>query len=153
METNIDKINSVHTFIKEVRNSVNIPVLSIVDETVDFIKAHKLQKIGFISTLATVANKVYENQFIQQNIDFVLPNDLEQAEMNQIIQRLVNGIHLNHDRKIIMKVIETMKKESAECVFLACTDLQLLLPSDDDIKVYDTMDILAESVVREILND
>ena len=37
--------NSVHAFIKEVRNSVKIPVLSILEETAKFLKNKNISKV------------------------------------------------------------------------------------------------------------
>ena len=144
--------NSLHVFIEEIRNSVNIPVLSIVEETIKYIKNNKFKKVGLISTSLTVENHVYEELFIKENIDFILPNELQRAEMNKIIHRLVNGIHLNKDRDKIMSVITKLKESGADAIALACTDLQLLLPSDNEIAVFDTMKILADSTIEKIIN-
>jgi len=46
--------NSLHVFIDEIRNAVGIPVLSIIEETVRFLKANNLQKVGIVSTSATI---------------------------------------------------------------------------------------------------
>lgn len=142
--------NSLHVFIDEIRNSVNIPVLSIVEETARYIKLNKFKKVGLISTSATVENHVYENEFLKQNIDFIVPDELQRAEMNKIINKLVNGIHLNKDREKIMSVITDLKAKGADTIALACTDLQLLLPSDDEVTVFDTMKILANSTISEL---
>src|SRR3989338_6727859 len=40
--------NSLHIFIKEIRNAVKIPVLSIVEETVKFLKKNKFKKVGIV---------------------------------------------------------------------------------------------------------
>ena len=71
--------------------------------------------------------------------------------MDKIIQRLIIGQHLNNDRELIHTVISDLGNSGADCVALACTDLQLLLPSSSTVPVFDTMKILADSTVREIL--
>src|SRR3989344_7926112 len=42
--------NSLHIFIEEIRESVKIPVLSIVEETTKFLKEKGIAKVGIIST-------------------------------------------------------------------------------------------------------
>src|SRR5258708_349756 len=42
--------NSVHIFINEVRSSVNIPVLSIIEETLKFLKNKSISKVGLLAT-------------------------------------------------------------------------------------------------------
>ncbi|MDO8639849.1 MAG: amino acid racemase [bacterium] len=50
--------NSLHVFIEQIRKSVSIPVLSIVEETVKFLKKESMSKVGIVSTSATIKNKL-----------------------------------------------------------------------------------------------
>lgn len=144
--------NSLHIFINEIRKSVSIPVLSIVEETVATLSKNGIKKVGLISTSATIKNKVYENSFTAAGIEFVTPNDLQRAKMDKIIQNLISGRHMNDDREYIQEVITDLTAKDVESVALACTDLQILLPESDKITVFDTMKVLAEATVREILS-
>ena len=144
--------NSLHIFINEIRESVSIPVLSIVEETVATLSKNRIIKVGLISTSATIKNKVYENSFAAAGIEFVTPNDLQRAKMDKIIQNLISGRHMNDDREYIQGVITNLTTKGVESVALACTDLQILLPESDKIAVFDTMKVLAEATVNEILS-
>src|SRR3989344_7057838 len=48
--------NSLHVFIEQIRKHVQIPVLSIIEETVAFLVENGFQKIGIVSTSATIQN-------------------------------------------------------------------------------------------------
>lgn len=144
--------NSLHVFIKEIRQSVNIPVLSIVEETAKYLQKQNFKKVGLISTSATVANNVYESQLRDESIEYVTPDDLQRAKMDKIIQRLINGQHLNQDRELILEVVKGLSAQRVDSVALACTDLQLLLPSSSEVPIFDTMKVLAESTVETILS-
>lgn len=144
--------NSLHIFINEIRESVSIPVLSIVEETVATLSKKSTKKVGLISTSATIKNKVYENSFTAAGIDFVTPDDLQRAKMDKIIQNLISGRHMNDDREYIQEVIGDLTTKGVESVALACTDLQILLPESGNIAVFDTMKVLAEATVSEILS-
>ena len=99
--------NSLHVFIKEIRNAVDIPVLSIVEETVKFLKKNNLN--------------------------------------------LVTGQQKNRDREDLIQIINDFEKKDVDCVALACTDLQLLIPKHPRLKIFDTMKIFADATVEEIL--
>ena len=144
--------NSLHVFIDNIRESVKIPVLSILEEAAKYIKKNNYEKIGLISTSATVKNKIYEQLFSEKRIDYIVPDGLEQAQMDKIIQRLVDGEHLNGDREQILKIVKNLKLQNVDAIALACTDLQLLLPHDDDLPIFDTMQVLADASVHEILS-
>jgi aspartate racemase len=140
--------NSLHVFIDEIRGAVKIPVISILEETVKYIKENGFKKIGLISTSATVKNKIYEHIFAENQIDFITPSDLQRAKMDKIILRLVNSEHRNSDRQILLEIVQDLIAQKVDCIALACTDLQLLLPDSDKVKIFDTMSVLADATVR-----
>ena len=144
--------NSLHVFIKEIRNAVKIPVLSIIEETVNFLKKNNLNKIGIVSTSATIKNKLYENAFKENNLIYETPDDFQQEKLGKFILNLVMGQQNNKDREELIKIINDFEKKDVDCVVLACTDLQLLIPKHPNLKIFDTMKILADATVREILN-
>ncbi len=143
--------NSLHVFIKEISNAVDIPVLSIVEETVKFLKKNNLNKVGIVSTSATIKNKLYENAFEENKIGYETPNDFQQAKMGKFILNLITGIQNNKDREELIQIIGDFEKKNIDCVVLACTDLQLLIPSHPTLKIFDTMKIFADATVKEIL--
>lgn len=143
--------NSLHMFITEIRNAVSVPVLSIVEETVKFLKQEHMRKVGIISTSATIKNKLYENAFAENQIEYVAPNALQQAKMGKFILNLVTGQQKNKDREELISIINDFENKGLDCVILACTDLQLLIPKHPTLKVFDTMKIFADSTVDNIL--
>lgn len=144
--------NSLHVFIDEIRNSISIPVLSIVEETIAYLDSKGYKNIGLISTSATVQNKVYENALFASGITHITPNGLQKAKMDKIIQRLVAGQHLNNDREEIHDVVREFVDQKVDAIALACTDLQLLLPKSEQVEIFDTMKVLADAAAREILS-
>lgn len=143
--------NSLHVFIKQIRDSVSIPVLSIVEETVKFLKSENMNKVGIVSTSATIKNKLYENAFAENGIEYLAPNELQQARMGKFILNLVLGQQKNRDREELISIINEFEGKGLDCVILACTDLQLLIPSHKDLKIFDTMKIFADASVEQIL--
>lgn len=143
--------NSLHVFIDKIRESVRIPVLSIVEETVAFLKRNNFKKVGIVSTSATIRNKLYENAFEESGISFEAPNALQQEKMGKFIHNLVMGQQNNKDREELIGIINDFERKQVDCVALACTDLQLLIPKHPSLKIFDTMKILADATVSRIL--
>ena len=143
--------NSLHIFIKEIRSTVNIPVLSIVEETVKFLKKNDFKKVGIVSTSATIKNKLYENAFEENGIGYATPDDFQQAKMGKFILNLVTGMQNNKDREELIHIINDFETKDVDCVVLACTDLQLLIPKHPTLKIFDTMKIFADATVEKIL--
>ena len=143
--------NSLHLFIKEIRKSVSVPVLSIIEETVKFIKKNEFHKVGIVSTSATVKNKLYEEALRQSNIGYETPNDFQQEKMGKYILNLVTGQQNNKDREGLIAIINDFENKKIDCVILACTDLQLLIPKHPTLKIFDTMRILVDATVEKAL--
>lgn len=143
--------NSLHVFINEIRGEVSVPVLSIIDETVKYIKQSSFNRVGIVSTSATIENKLYENAFEEEGIEFVSPDDYQQAKLGKFIHNLVIGQQNNRDREEFLKIIDSFVDKKVDCVALACTDLQLLIPKHEKLQIIDTMKILANSTVEKIL--
>lgn len=144
--------NSLHVFIKDLRKITKIPVLSIVEETVKFLKKNNYSKVGIISTKATIKNKLYETAFKINQIEYFKPNDLQQASLTKIILNLVSGQKIRKDKEKLIQIINDFKNKNVDCVLLACTDLQLLISRNPRLKNVDTMKILADATVAKILS-
>lgn len=143
--------NSLHMFIQDIQASVKIPVMSIVEETTHFLRQSGVTRVGLLATSATIQNGMYDQAMQKAGITPVLPDGLAQAQLGKIIHRLVQSRHTNRDRDAVLAVVETFAKKEVHNVILACTDLQLLLPERPGMHIDDTMQILADATVREIL--
>lgn len=140
--------NTAHVFINEIRTSVNIPVLSIVDETTNILNKKGVKKIGLLSTPATIKNKLFDKK-----LGVVLPNKTEQKQMGVIINNLINNHKTLKDKQELFRIADAVSEKS-DAILLACTDLQLLIPENkrNKIEIFDTMKILADATTRKLLS-
>lgn len=143
--------NSLHKFIKDIRKAVKIPVLSILEETTKFLKQQKINKVGIVATPITIKNKLYEKPLKESGIAMVAPDNLQQAKIGKLILNLTSNRYDNKDRDMLLKVILSLGKKKVKNIILACTDLQLLIPKQNNIKIYDTMKILLDATVKKII--
>jgi len=142
----------LHVFIEEIRRAVHIPVLSIIEETIAFLKREHIHAVGIVSTSATIKNKLYETACAENKIAYATPDEFQQAKMGKFILNLVTGQQKNRDREEFIAIINEFENKNVDCVILACTDLQLLIPQHEKLKIFDTMKILADATVDKILN-
>jgi len=135
--------NSVHIFIKEIRDSVKIPVLSIVEETAKVLEKKRVKKAGIIATPVTLDNRLYEVALSSRGIAQYLPSKYSQDKIGVIIHNLVSGYIGEEEREGLMRVILDFKADKVKDIILACTDLQLVMPQNAGVKIHDTLEILA----------
>lgn len=143
--------NSLHMFIKEIRRAVKIPVLSIIEETVKFLKDQKINKVGILATSITINRKLYKLKLNSHVIKDVVPDSQDQAKLGQIIYNLVIGNYTDADKQVFNKITDNLVRKGAESIILACTDLQILAPQHIKVKIFDTMQILVDATAREMV--
>ena len=140
--------NSVHIFIDEIRNAIKIPVLSIVDETIKSVKKQRIKKVGILATSITLDNKLFQKSLEKHRVSFGIPDADDQLKLGKIILNILSGNPMNRDKKEVTEIIKDMKTDA---LILACTDLQLIMQKTEDVKIIDTMKVLADATVREIV--
>jgi len=145
--------NTLHMFIKEIRKSVKIPVLSITEESVRFLKNKRISRVGVLAMPGAIKNKLYEKALKKEGVEQVLPTNSDQAKIGKIVNNIVLNKQGNQDRKELLKIIDKFGKNGVKDVILACTDLQLLMSHRPKLRIYDTMKIFADATIREILKN
>lgn len=140
--------NTAHIFIDEIRKAVNIPVLSIIEETVRFLQEKDVKNVGLLATPSTVKNKLFDSKLNAGGIKAEFPRREKQELLGGIINKILQNNHSLQDKKELLKIISEF---SCDSVLLACTDLHILLPGKSNTKILDTMQILRQAAVRELL--
>lgn len=144
--------NSVHIILNSLKKETSLPILSIVEETVNFLVKLNIHKVSLLATGITIKSKLYAEKLEQTGIKCIQPNRQNQNRLNEVIVKILNNEHTHEDEFFIHTIINLMIKES-DAVLLACTDLQLITPIVKEIPIYDTMEILAQSTVRYLLDE
>jgi len=144
--------NSVHYFLPVMRSAVKIPVLSIVEETAQEIRAKGVKNVLLLGTMFTVDRQIYDNSLTDRGITLVKPDVAQKRLVERIIIKVESGRRTQFDRASIIRIINNMKKKSGvEGVIAGCTEIPLLVrQSDLDVPLFDTIDILATSTYELI---
>ncbi|MFZ5981999.1 MAG: aspartate/glutamate racemase family protein [Patescibacteria group bacterium] len=143
--------NTLHKFIGEIRKSAGIPFLSILEETVLFLKGKKIKRIGVLASETTIKSKIYEGMLKKSGIDILYPSRKEQDIVNGVIVDLLNGREADIQKNKLENVCASLQKNGAEVILLACTDLQLIASKlKVGIPLIDTTEILINATVRDM---
>lgn len=143
--------NTAHIFIQEIRSVVNIPVLSIIDETFLVIKDQRISRVGLLATSMTVNNNLFDDRFRFHGIKQITPSIQDQSKLDRIIHNLVVSKHNPRNKKEVNRIIAQMVRQKVKNIVLACTDLQLIINKHSQVEILDTMQILARATAKEIL--
>lgn len=142
--------NSLHCFIGKIKIATQLPTLNILQETAHFLQGRAAKKVGVLASGITVSRRLYERELESFGITPCFPDEAQQKEIGKIIFRLVSGDISVKDKETIEQIMSSLANQGADCLVLACTDLQLLHPAAE-LPIFDTMQILADAAVREVM--
>ena len=146
--------NTLHKHIEQIRSSVKIPFLSILEETALKLKSLGVKNVGILASQTTIKSNLYGKILSENDIQTVYPKKVEQREINKIIVELVRGKPGRFYTKKIQKICLSLSKRGAKNILLACTDLQLATSNiKSPVPVIDTMEILVQATIRELIKD
>lgn len=143
--------NTLHKHIGEIRSSVKIPFLSILEETKSKLKSLNVRSVGILASQTTINDNLYAKILEENDISLVYPNKTEQSAINKIIVELVRGKQSKMHGKTISAVCKSLTGKGAKSILLACTDLQLVADIKSPTPIIDTTEVLVEASVRELL--
>src|SRR3989344_6044467 len=143
--------NSVHIFLDRLRIISRNPILSIIEECAKKCSSLNLKKVGILSSETTIKEGLYKKELSKFKIELISPSKTEQRIINKAILNILNDKIKIGDKKRMLKIIQNLKKRGSEVIILGCTDIQLLLSSNNlEIPIIDSLAVLEEQVINKI---
>ncbi|NLF04982.1 MAG: amino acid racemase [Actinomycetales bacterium] len=143
--------NTAHTFTEEIARSVRIPLVSIVEETIDEAQRRVpgLARAGILATTGTVRSEVYHRALRARGVEPLVPDDAGQAAVMEIIYEQVKAGR-PVDLEALRTVVASLVSDGAQVVLLGCTELSVVAQDEDllaDPLYVDSLDVLARATI------
>ncbi|WP_342716047.1 amino acid racemase [Bacillus paramycoides] len=132
--------NTAHLYFEELQHSLSIPILNIVDETLQAIPEN-INRVALLATEATIQTGIYQDGIAKRNIEYI-HYEKWQTMINQIITYIKSG-EVEEAHKLWSALVVQLKDE-VDTAIIACTDLNVVAGED----FVDSAQCLAEAVVR-----
>jgi len=148
--------NTPHIVFEKVEQRVNIPMISIVEETYQKAQRLELQKIGLLGTQFTMENNFFKEPFTANGQEVFVPTSDEQHFLHgKIVEELEQGIVKEDTKRAFLAIAEGMiEQHQLDGIILGCTEFPMIFkPEDLDIRQLNTLDIHVDSIVKMILED
>ncbi len=137
--------NTAHLYFEELQDSLSIPILNIVDETLQAIP-ETAKRVALLATEATVQAGIYQDGIVKRNIEYI-HHEKWQDMINQIITYIKSG-KVEEARELWNALILQLREE-VDTAIIACTDLNVVASED----FVDSSQCLAKAVVRMYLSN
>lgn len=143
--------NTAHFYFESIKKSVSIPILHMPLETARFLHENNMRSVGLLATDGTINTKLYQHSCQPYDIHVIAPD-------MQMQKRVMEGIYaiketdLEKGRLNLFTAANELIKRGAEAIIAGCTEIPLVLKSNQDICVIDPTEILAKKVVKKALS-
>ncbi|MEL7564433.1 MAG: amino acid racemase [Dehalobacterium sp.] len=141
--------STAHFYLQDVLNSVKIPVLNMIEETIEVLKKDGVKNTVLLATIATLKTKLYEKVLNKAGINLLLPEKHYQEKVLQIIKEVKTG-HFTEARAFGEEILKHSLEQGAEAIILGCTELPVIFDEikDSPLKLYDPTEIMAQVIVK-----
>lgn len=141
--------NSLHIFTSNIRGSVHVPFVDMVEEVASLLADQGASVVGLVSTRLTAETGLYKNSLAEKGMSTINLDCNEQEEIDNIIYRAINNANAEQDKTGLAKVVEELVHKGATSIVIACTDLKPLMPEyPTGVRCYDSMEVLLDTTVR-----
>lgn len=142
---------TMHIVYDEVSSRTPAKLISIPKAVADDVVRRGIKKVGLLGTIFTMEKDYMKTDLIKAGIDVIVPTKPERELVaKRIFEELELGIVKAETLKEFQELISTMRdRDGIEAVILGCTELPLLLNSDNcPLPVLDSVDIHIEKLLE-----
>jgi aspartate racemase len=142
--------NTMHFAADPVQESVRIPLVHIVDATIEAIRAKGLTKVGLLGTKFTMEQDFFRQRLILNGIDVNVPGPEDREFIQQTIFKELFHATINPEsKKRFLSIMDDLAREGAQGIILGCTEIPLLIKRENTVlPVFDTTEIHALAAVE-----
>jgi aspartate racemase len=146
--------NTMHVMAEAVEAAAGIPLLHIATPLGKAIAEHHVRRVGLLGTHFTLEGDFLRKPLARDHgIEIMVPDAEDAKETNRIIyEELSRGRFEDSSRRFLAAAIARLAARGAEGVILGCTELPLLVRSEDaGVPLFDTATLHAVAAVDAAL--
>lgn len=144
--------NTAHYFLPLIQESVEIPILNMIEETAKETqkKNPSIKKVGLLASIGTYKTGIYHQHFKKFNIEVISPEEKDKEEVMKAIYAVKAG-DLSEGTKInIISIAQKLIDEGAEAIITGCTEIPLILKEGDvSVPIIDPTQVLAKAAFQK----
>ena len=146
--------NTAYVFAAGAREAVSIPLISIIDVTIDAVLQRKssIGNVGVLATNGCLQGGVYQEVLQSRSLSAVLPSGDELAELMVLVNKIKAGDKSTSVAAAMRELANALVARGAEAIVAGCTEIPLVLDESMlSVALISSTDALAEETVRRAL--
>jgi len=147
---------TAHYFIRELREGVGVPVVSIIEEVAGELERRLpgVGQVGLIATTGTIKGGLFQDRLREKGVEVLVPppGDQENLVMAAICGEsgIKAGFTSAENKEKILKASKALIERGARGIIGGCTEVPLVIEqSDMEVPFFDSLNILALAAIRQ----
>jgi aspartate racemase len=143
--------NTAHWFHGDVQKAVKVPVLNMIEETVNWTRRclPEVETIGLLATTGTIKTGMYHEAFKKAGVKVIAPTDQDQEKVMASIMGFKYGEPVSVTQGKMVQVAELLLATGAEGLVMGCTEIPIILEGYvSPVPLIDPNQIVAEVAVK-----
>ena len=141
--------NTAHYFYNELKKEVDIPILNIIEETVDVAYRSGIECIGVLATEGTIKTGSYQKVCAEHGIRCEVPSEEEQAWLMDIIYGDIKK-GKRADMEKFSVICRSLEDKGCQRLVLGCTELSLIKRNEGLGDIFlDSLEALAHRTIMK----
>ncbi|GAB1440841.1 hypothetical protein MASR2M36_36260 [Providencia sp.] len=83
--------NTAHYWYDDLKKAINVPFISIIDAACEKIIQEGVNKVALLATTATIQTQLYQKKLMNNNIECIVPDEINQYKIMQSIISYKSG--------------------------------------------------------------
>jgi aspartate racemase len=133
--------NTLHKVTSFIEDAIEIPFLHIADAAGKELTNNKIHRVGLLGTQFTMEDGFYASRLIDKfGLEVVTPSLSDRQCIDNIIYKeLCQGKTFSQSKNKLINITNTLQKNKVEAILLACTELGMLIKTEDtNVPILDT---------------
>lgn len=122
--------NTAHAFAPEIEAAVGIPLISMIDATVDAAMEEKPVRVGVLAADGCRRAQLYHRAFEAHGVEPLFLADDAQADFMSLLYRIKAGDTGMETRQRMQQLAINLNARGAQAIIAACTEVPLVLDAD-----------------------
>lgn len=140
--------NIAHVYYDELKASVSLPLLNIIDETVARLP-RRCRSVALLAARGTAESGLYQKGIAAGGLSVYMPG---QDRIDKLILSVKKNGLSRENTDTMFELLSGAKSEGADCAVIGCTDLTpLALGCNAGIRILDSARCLAAAAVKRYI--
>ncbi len=145
--------NTAHYYWREMQDAVRVPVLNMIEETVDeTVRRHpEARTVGLLATTGTISTGLYERAFARRGVTtLVCDSTVQEGKVMRAIYAIKSGPERRLPEDLLAEAADHLVAKGAQVLVLGCTETPLAFnPARARVPSVDATQVLARAAVAK----